>query len=72
MNGDPFWFVWNVNGGAPSCMHASPESAITEAQRLARLNRGETFVVLQTLCAFRTVDLERIDMRPGPADEIPF
>ena len=72
MNSDPFWLVWNVNGDAPTHMHASHDSATSEAQRLARANRGETFVVLQTVCGFRTTDLDRIDMRPGPADEVPF
>jgi hypothetical protein len=65
-----FWFVWNVNGNAPRYQHASPTSAVTEAERLARANPGETFVVLQSVCARCVNDMQKIDLRPS--DDIPF
>lgn len=66
-----FWFVWNVHGGAPRFQHQSESSAIIEAERLARMNPGQTFVVLQSVCARVVTDMQRIDLRPK-TDEICF
>lgn len=68
-----FWLVWNPTGKNPSYRHPSEASAITEAERLARENPGNTFVVLQTVCARRVDYMLRVDMRPGAEnEEIPF
>lgn len=66
----PFWFVWNPDGRSPQYKHQSEKSAIEEAERLARQNGGQTFVVLQSICARRTDDMLRIEMRED--SEIPF
>ncbi len=44
-----FWFVWNPAGRAPTYRHPSLVSAKTEADRLAALNPGQEFVVLQSV-----------------------
>lgn len=68
----PFWFVWNPAGRNPQHRHDSRELAITEAERLARNHPGETFIVLQSVCARRVDNMQRIDMRPDLDMEIPF
>lgn len=42
-----FWMV--VGSGTPNHRHTSPASARQEAERLARLNPGAEFVVLQAV-----------------------
>lgn len=65
-----FWFVWNTNGRNPTYRHTSEASATSEAERLARLHPGETFVVLESVCARRVDDMLRIEMRQD--SEVPF
>ena len=66
----PFWMVWNPAGRAPLHRHGTELSAITEAERLARANPGQLFIVLTTVCARHVVDIMRIDMRAN--NEPPF
>lgn len=66
----PFWLVWNPNGHSPAYKHPSPERATAEAERLARVNPGQTFVVLESVCGRRVDDMLRIEMRPG--SDVPF
>ncbi|HBG32061.1 MAG TPA: hypothetical protein DDW98_15790, partial [Gammaproteobacteria bacterium] len=61
---------WNPNGRSPTFRHPSEQNAVTEAERLARLNPGETFIVLESVSARRVDSMIRIDMRAG--DGIPF
>lgn len=70
-NATPFWLVWNPNGRNPTFRHAFEENAIREAERLARDNPGETFVVLASVAARSVSDMQRLDLRP-PRDDIPF
>ncbi len=65
-----FWFVWNEGGRAPAHKHQSQESAMQEAERLARKHQGQTFVVLESVCAMRVDSLQVTDLRP--AGEIPW
>lgn len=65
-----FWFVWNPNGHNPKYQHNSEASATAEAERLARAHPGETFVVLESICARRVDDMLRIVMRTDC--DIPF
>lgn len=66
----PFWFVWNPNGRNPQAKHQTENQAIQEAERLAKHNPGETFVVLESICARRVDNMLRIEMRARC--EIPF
>lgn len=68
MNGS-FWFVWCAERDAPRHKHPSLQSAEREAERLARLNRGQRFYVLESVCAICVDDVQRTDLRP---DEVPF
>lgn len=65
-----FWFVWNPEGHSPTYKHPSEKSAVGEAERLARLHPGNTFVVLESVCARRVDDMLRIEMRNN--SEVPF
>lgn len=61
MKEKPFWLVWCENGGTPTKKHENFRSAEAEALRLARLHRGDTFVVLRSDMAFVANDVSRID-----------
>ena len=65
-----FWMVWCPDGFPPSYKHPTVDSAIVEAERLARANRGKSFVVLQAIYALRSDDLIRINLDPD--SDIPF
>lgn len=56
-----FWMVWCEGGDAPTRPHATMESAEQEAARLARANRGKTFVVLRSVSEFVVDDLRRTE-----------
>lgn len=71
-----FWMIWNPRGKAPSVMHESEDQADTEAQRLARVSPGDTFVVLKASHAFRLAappppPVERVPLSIA-IDDIPF
>ena len=70
LNYAPFWLVWNADGKNPTYKHQSEESAVKEAERLARQAPGSTFVVLESVCARRVDDMLKIDMRAG--SDVPF
>ena len=53
-----FWMVWNEQGRNPTVKHDSKESAITEAERLARLNPGCEFHVLRLVDSCRLADVQ--------------
>lgn len=63
-NAPPFWFVWNPSNRPPSFKHTTASGAMDEAERLARENPGQTFIVLESVMAYRIDALQRIDMRP--------
>lgn len=44
-----FWMVWAPAGRAPTYKHHSKESAVLEAQRLAKLNPNSDFYVLKAV-----------------------
>lgn len=69
---DAFWLVWSPQGERPpKFRHDSEAMATIEAERLARLRPGHTFVVLQSVCARQVNDMRCVDLRPDPKD-IPF
>jgi hypothetical protein len=67
---DGFYLVWNKDGSAPRVKHDNFVSARVEAERLARRNPGERFIVLQSVCARVVNDMQEIECRP--ADDLPF
>jgi hypothetical protein len=72
MSGDlgnyPKWYVWNRQAGPPTMSHASEDSAIREADRLAEANPGQTFLVLACI-GYSIKEPPRLFRR---VDEIPF
>lgn len=42
-----FWTVWGVGRRAPRMRHPTKERAVVEATRLAEINRGATYLVLE-------------------------
>ncbi len=49
---DQFWMIHATGGGAPSVRHPSAAIAEREAERLARANPGQEFVVLEARQSF--------------------
>lgn len=73
MNKGKFWMV--LGYGTPTVRHHSKQSAKTEAERLARINPGESFVVLESLATVVKSDLmwELNDIGGSEtASDIPF
>jgi len=67
---EPFWLVWNPQGYNPQCKHNTEEGATREAERLARANPGQTFIVMESVGALVVDNIQRTDLRPG--NEPPF
>ncbi|GAP67363.1 hypothetical protein MBSD_n2684 [Mizugakiibacter sediminis] len=67
---EPFWLVWNPQGYNPQRKHNTKEGATREAERLARANPGQTFIVMESVCALVVDNIQRTDLRPG--NELPF
>lgn len=67
-----FWMVWNPNGRAPTHKHRTLVEAEREAQRLARMIPGESFVILEAMHAYRisVAPVQKIAL--SELDEIPF
>lgn len=66
----PFWLVWNPQGYNPQCKHNTEEGATREAERLARANPGQTFIVMESVGALVVDNIQRTDLRTG--NELPF
>ena len=82
---EPYWLVHGA--GPTNHRHGTKAGAIREAERLARENPGQAFVVLEAVEAIRLVEFERLtfggpsEVSPGPVpgsrarrfpDDIPF
>lgn len=67
-----FWMVWSPQGHAPTRDHPTRQHAEREADRLARLNRGQRFIVLQSVSERVVDDVHVIAHVPDEADDIPF
>lgn len=62
-----------VAGTGPThTRHSSRGSAETEAVRLARINPGTLFFVMEAVCVFRKTDVEKIEFRQSSHDDAPF
>jgi hypothetical protein len=66
-----FWMVWSPSGHAPTRRHLKWDSARVEAERLAGLNPGKEFWVLEAVgsCRKASVDWQMV---PGRNDDVPF
>lgn len=69
-----FWMVWNQGGNAPRYKHETEALAIGEAERLARMNPSDTFIVLEATHVRRVDNMQRADLRSNDpeTDDIPF
>lgn len=57
---NPFWLVWSPTGARPPRFrHPTEQSAIAEAERLARAHPGQLFVVLQPIAGRRVDNMVR-------------
>ena len=63
----PFYLVWNPRTGYTQHQHNTLGEAKTEAQRLARQNKGQEFIILSPV-----VKLQVADVIETVYDEIPF
>lgn len=63
----PFWMVYGIGQRGPTYQHGSEGSALREAERLAEISPGTTFVVLEATQAVRTRRLDHFDLRTAPA-----
>ncbi|ACK82475.1 hypothetical protein [Methylorubrum extorquens] len=62
----PFWMVYGLGQGAPTYQHGTEAAALREAERLAEVRPGVTFVVLEATQAVRTRRLDYFDLRTAP------
>lgn len=53
-----FWLVWNKGGRAPMVQHPSASKARKEAERLASVHPGQTFVVLASVGEARSISTQ--------------
>ncbi len=68
------WCVFNPNGRAPSHVHDSKGSAINEAKRLAQINPGHKFYVMEGVGCAEKVDIAYHDFTRADfnEEELPF
>lgn len=64
------YLVWNPRHGSPTVAHPTKERAIAESERLAKLNPGRQFFVLEAV-GVSIVEPSRVFV-PFDRDEIPF
>jgi hypothetical protein len=64
---DAFWIVWCPTGANPSYRHDDYESAVKEAERLARKDAGAEFYVMGAGTMRKVDSMIRIDFsQPMP------
>lgn len=52
-----FWMVLNPSNRQPVVQHETKGAAEHEAERLARANPGQEFVVLEAMCVCKSQDV---------------
>ncbi len=66
-----FWMVKGM--GEPHASHDSEELATAEAMRLARINPGQYFYIMESIKVVKKTEVTIVDLRNGNADkDIPF
>jgi len=67
-----FWLVWCPTGSkTPSFRHQTYQSAVQEAERLARCSGNAEFYVLRAETMRKVDNMQRVDFA-HPDSEIPF
>jgi hypothetical protein len=66
-----YWLVQCEDGGPPTVKHRTFEDAEREAERLARNNRGKTFVILEAMASVCTADVVWTDI-VDESEKLPF
>ncbi len=66
-----FWMVWDPHGRAPIRKHETPQLATTEAERLASIHEGQSFVVLEAISVSRALQVFTARLEQAPYDD-PF
>ncbi len=61
--GKPYFMVHKRNGFGPALQHSTYDRAMREAERLARLEPGSSFVVLGTIKEVRIPEILYEDCR---------
>lgn len=75
MKQQQFWMIWCPARNPPSFMHDTEAAAETEAERLARLNPGDLFFILEAVQMYQVDSLKRSSLRPEKpeaSDDLPF
>ncbi len=70
-----FWMVYNPQGRAPTYQHEEYQPAKAEAERLASLNAGSQFFVLEAVGVAKKVDVEYQNLAhrdPYQPEDVPF
>ncbi len=71
----PFWLVWCEKGNVPIRKHETRVEAEAEAERLARKQPGDVFIILQAVQSRCVDNMVKDYVDPGylnGADVIPF
>lgn len=73
VNNEIFYMIWNsARSNMPSYKHGTYQAAEKEATRLASLNPGKEFIVLQAVCSIKKQNVEKVIFTKSIDDEIPF
>jgi hypothetical protein len=67
-----FWLVQNPKGLNPKFRHATYQAAQAEARRLAALNPGQTFIVLQSCETVTTKPVEVVSKAHAAPDVLAY
>lgn len=70
MDQSSFWMVWNPQGNQPTYKHPTRDSAVAEAERLARKCPGDQFYILAATDLRVCDNMQRVTL--WPEQEIPF
>lgn len=57
---ETFYVVWNPTAGPPRARHNTEQKALSEAERLARSNPGQKFIVLGAIATIEAPPSIRI------------
>ena len=69
---DKFWMV--LGSGTPTYRHPSKATAVAEAERLASMNPGQEFAVLESLAVCKKTQIlwEATSVDSSESDDVPF